>query len=604
MENNYSKENQKIQSYLLQDNYIFLNKLFFSEIDLFKIAGIILNENIENRKIIISNLINKIPSNNKEYDWNVASILQHISSDLVISVFKDIPDIPRFYNSIGLSWLFGEYNRKDQFIIDFLYSVINYSTNSNAWWRAAFSLENIGVEEAVNLLKRSLKSEKISTLKYYLKNLNNKKSIIGILISSNVDNIQNVIYPEIKKLFLNSYDSEILINCCWIIGRLNLVDKQIFEKLKKLVKHKNYELRYYTFFALQNSDTELLKPFLEKALSDRDPLIRKMACRSMRNMADDSALNILFNLLDVETENSVISEISKTIYFLKNPDHKNQLNLEINSHKNENGLIIDESDKWYKDPAIYNIFSESEDPENVCFDLILRKLKNKKIINPIDIATGTGRTLGQILKRIDYDGKAFGIDLSKGMCEFVDKNIKRERKYVNKVSIINSSIVNLTKILKIKSNFIISSFGFPSSISNKDLCLNELKAIYNLLKDDGVFITIGWDETFNDELNNMWFKYIPDNIRAKTFDEWRTLRSSKIDSPRNCGLTWFKKGIVVPLQFSSLKESAMVMGYLFGRDAAQNIIYKNQKNWSMSMGITFNTKEEIRLIIDKYEKRS
>ena len=116
-------------------------------------------------------------------------------------------------------------------------------------------------------------------------------------------------------------------------------------------------------------------------------------------------------------------------------------------------------------------------------------------------------------------------------------------------------------------------------------------------------MTIGWDETFNDELNNMWFKYIPDTIRAKDFDEWRTIRSEKIDSPRNCGLTWLKRGIIVPLQFSSFKESAMVMGYLFGRDAAQNIIYRHQKNWTMAMGITLNTKEEIRQIIHNYEKR-
>ena len=604
MKNKFFKENQKLIEQLSSDDFDFLDKVIFSEKELLKISEVILKEKEESRKIIVINLIDKISSYGKKYDWNIASILQHIHSDLVITAFKDIQNLPRLYNSIGLSWLFGEFNRKDQFVIDYLYSVVNYSTNSDAWWRAAFSLENIGVEEAVNLLKRSLKTDKIKSLKYYLKNLSNKKSIIGILILSNVDNTQNEIYPEIKNKFLDSNDNNILINCCWIIGRLNFVDKKIFEKLKKLVKHKNYELRYYTFFALKNSDTELLRPFLERALSDNDPLIRKMACRSMRNVADDNALEILFKMLDVETENSVISEISKTIYFLKNPAYKNQLNLEINSHKNENGLIIDESDKWYKDPAIYNIFSESEDPENICFDLVLRKLKNKNLVNPIDIATGTGKTLWQILKKINYEGQAFGVDLSKSMCEFVEKNIKRERKYINKVSVINSSIIKLPNVLKVKSNFIISSFGFPSHISDKKLCIDELKAIYKILHDDGIFVTIGWDETFNDELNNIWFKYIPDNIKAKNFDEWRAIRSEKIDSPRNCGLTWFKRGIIVPLQFSSLKESAMVMGYLFGRDAAQNIIYKNQTNWSMLMGITLNTKQDIKLIIEKYEKRS
>jgi hypothetical protein len=600
----FSKENQKLKKFFISDNFDFLDKTIYSEKELLKISEIIQGEEEESKRTIIFNLINRISSYDKKYDWNVASILQHIPPDLVITIFKNIQNIPRLYNSIGLSWLFGEFGHKDQFVTDYLYAVVNYSTNSNAWWRAAFSLENIGMEEAVNLLKRSLKIDKIKNLKYYLNNLSNKKSVIGILILSNVDNIQNIIYPEIKKIFLNNNDYETLINCCWVIGRLNLVDKKIFEKLKKLVRHKNYELRYYTFFALQNSDIDLLRPFLEKALFDQDPLIRKMACRSMRNMANDNTLEIIFNMLDIETENSVISEISKTIYFLKNPDYKNQLNLEINSHKNENGLIIDESDKWYKDPAIYDTFSESEDPENVCFDLILRKLKNKKIVNPIDIATGTGRTLWQILKKINYDGIAFGVDLNKGMCEFVDKNIKRERKYINKVSVINSSIAKLPNVFKSKSSFIVSSFGFPSHISNKELCMKELKAVYEVLRDDGVFVTIGWDETFNDELNNMWFKYIPDNIRAKNFDEWRAERSRKIDSPRNCGLTWFKKGITVPLQFSSPKESAMVMGYLFGRDAAQNIIYKNQKNWSMSMGITYNTKDEIKKNIENYEKRS
>jgi len=599
-----SKENQELVNRLVSDNFDFLNRKIFTESELFKISEIILNESECNQKNIISSLINKISSYGKNYDWNIASILQHIPSDIVISLFKEIQNIPRLYNSIGLSWVLGEFNRKDQFVIDYLYSVIRYSTNSNAWWRAAFSLENIGVEEAVNLLKRSLKIDKVKNLKYYLNNLQDKKSVVGVLVLSNVDNIQNIIYPRVKKIFLDNTTNEVLINCCWLVGRLNLVDKQIFEKLRKLVKHKNYELRYYTFFALQNSDAELLRPFLEKALFDKDPLIRKMACRSMRNTADDGVLEILSYMLDIENDTAVISEISKTIYFLKNPTLKKQLSLEINSHKNENGLIIDESDKWYKDSAIYNIFSESEDPENICFDLILRKLKNSKIINPIDIATGTGRTLWQILTKMNYDGKVFAVDLSKSMCEFVEKNIKRERKYVNKVSVINSSIIKLPEVIKVKSTFIVSSFGFPSHISDQRLCINELKSIYNILRDDGIFVTIGWDETFNDELNNMWFKYIPDNIQAKDFDEWRKIRSNTISSPRNCNLSWFKKGIIAPLQFSSLKEAAMVMGYLFGRDSVQNIISKNQTSWSMSMGITLNTKKDLKQIIEIYEKRS
>jgi len=164
MRNKYSKCNQKIIGYLTIDNFDFLDKAIYCEKELLKIAQIILMEKEETRKIVISNLIEKIPSYGKEYDWNIASILQHIDSDLVISVFKKTQNIPRFYNSIGLSWLFGEFNHKDQFVVDYLYAVVSYSTNSDAWWRAAISLENIGMEEAVNLLKRSLKTDKLKNL--------------------------------------------------------------------------------------------------------------------------------------------------------------------------------------------------------------------------------------------------------------------------------------------------------------------------------------------------------------------------------------------------------------------------------------------------------
>jgi len=75
-----------------------------------------------------------------------------------------------------------------------------------------------------------------------------------------------------------------------------------------------------------------------------------------------------------------------------------------------------------------------------------------------------------------------------------------------------------------------------------------------------------------------------------------------ISSPRNCGLKWAKKGILVPLQFSSLKEAAYIIGYLFGRDAAQYVVQNNKLEWTMLLGITHNTKKEIGEIIKIYER--
>ncbi len=593
------KINKKVINFNLK--YLdFLEENILSEEVLKMIAGEIAK--INNCKEIVFNLMNGLEKGNRNYDWNVGSILQHLDVDLIINFLKDKKDFGKLLDSIGLTWVLGEFNNKNSVIVNYLYKVVEFSKNSDAWWRAAFSLENLDSEDAVNLLKRSLKICELKNLDFYLNRLSDKKSLISILILSNTDNIENKIYPKIKNVFLKTNSLAEIVGCCWLIGRLKLFDTAIFKKLISLIKHSNYELKYYTFFALQNNATEALRPVLEKSLREKDPLIRKMATRGLLGIGNEDSLKVLYDVLHKEKDEAVIAEIAQVIYSFKNPCSRNKLLIEMSSYKNENGLIVDESDKWYQDPAIYNIFSESEDPENICFDLVLQKIKNKKIINPIDLATGTGRMLWQILDKMNYQGTLYGVDLSEKMCEFLKKNIKRERKYTKSIKIINSSIVDLINDEKIKSSFVISSFGFPSKIFNKDLVIEELKIVNKVLAEDGVFVTIGWDETFNDELNEMWFKYIPDNIHALEFEDWRKQRASLIKSTRSCGLSWLKKGILVPLQFASLKEAAFVMGYLFGRDAAKYIIRSGKTEWNMSLGITYNNKKELIKIINSYER--
>lgn len=587
---------------MIKGNRVILTGHIYPEVELKWLAEEL--KNIRNRDEIIFDLINDIPNLNRNYDWNVGSILQHFKVDIVINSIIELKSPERFYNSIGLSWVLGEFKNRDRAVVDFLYAIVRNSKDSDAWWRAAFSIEKLEIEEAINLLKRSLKTRELKSLNYYLDHLDDKRAVISILILSNADIISHTIYPRIRNILLSSSNHKIIINCCWLIGRLKLIDEEILTRLISLMSHKNYELRYYTFFALQNNATERLRPLLEKALKDKDPLIRKMAARSLLNIGNEVSLRALEKALYSENQESVISELSNGIYFLRNPHDKNKLSIELKSYKNENGLIIDESDKWYRDPAIYDIFSESEDPENVCFNLIQQKISDKKISNPIDLATGTGRMLWQILDKIPFEGTLCGVDISRNMCKFVEKNIKRERRYAQPVCIIRSSIKDLPKKLKIKSNFIISSFGFPSRVNDKNLCLEEIKAVNTLLAKDGIFVTIGWDESFNDELGMMWFKYIPDKIKADDFEEWRKKRADAISSPRNCDLRWFKRGLLVPLQFSSLKEAAHIMGYLFGRDAVQYIVRNNKTEWGMSLGITFNTKKELKSIIRNYGKRN
>ncbi len=268
---------------------------------------------------------------------------------------------------------------------------------------------------------------------------------------------------------------------------------------------------------------------------------------------------------------------------------------------NENGLIGDDSDKWYADASIYNLFSEAEDPQNLCFSMIFKRILQSKleINNPIDLATGTGRAAKYVLNNIPYTGTLYAVDYSQQMLDYFERTINRQKYYVKSIELVHSKIQDFKLPNYEKSSFIISSFGFPSKITDEERCFEELNNVYELLSDEGVFVTLGWDETFNDDLNNMWYKYIPDNIKASNFEEWRRARESLIKTPRNCDLTWYRTNIRVPLLYDTLEETINVMGHLFGRDAAIEILNNKKNLWRMSLGITWDTKESLARALKK-----
>lgn len=579
--------------------------IMYSEDELLRLANIILEKEFDIELFLYELMyaFSRQFQYSKELDWNIGSTLQHFQATSVIAAFRKIDTTQKtfLYDSIGLSWVFGEFGIKDPIVIEFLYDVVKKSRDSEAWWRAAFSLEKLGEEEAIIFLKRSLMIEGIKPLQFYLDNLQDKKSIIGVLLHSNSKYIRDEIHPALKSTFLGSTDKRVLINCAWLLGRYKLINSDIFKKMVNLIDNNDdYELTYYTFTAIQEIASLTFLPIFKKYLTNKDPLLRKMAIRGISYLENNSSLAILEQIFLDESNPSVISEISKGIYRIKNAKTKEKLYITSSYNDIENGLIIDESDKWYADPEIYESFSMAEDPENLCFNLILKEISNRlpHISNPIDLATGTGRAIRFFLGKIDYSGHFYAVDKSKEMLNFLDKTINRKHAYVFPISLCESSIIDLN-LKGIKSNFVISSFGFPSKIGDREQCLNELYKVYELLSDDGIFVSVGWDETFNDELNHFWFKYIPDSVGGYDYEAWRKIKRSKILSTRNCNLKWFKTGINVPLQFHNLKESAHVMGHLFGRDCAKFIIDNNKLEWSMSLGITLNTKNEIRDILNK-----
>ena len=572
------------------------------ELDLQEIATVLQSDEQFN----IGNLFNIILHNqiNEHCDWNIGSILQHFDYNLIIEYFSQIKANQRayLYDSIGFCWALGECPYKNEQVIEFLYEVINNGRNPEAWWKAAFSLEKLTGKNAINNLKRSLKNSGTYSLEESLNDLTNKKNIINILLHANNKEIKEIIYPYLKSKFNKSTNEKELINIIWLLGRLRLYDEDMLQKsLQLLETTDSYETKYYILQAMIDDPKPLYLKCFKKYLYSDDSLIKRMAITGLGEIGENIDISELESLLQEETNPNVISALTKTIYKIQSKYFAEYRNYIRKYMVNENGLIGDDSDKWYADASIYNLFSEAEDPKNICFNLIFsRVLANKlRIINPVDLATGTGRASKFILNNVNYEGVLYAVDYSQQMLDYFQRTINRQKYYVKNIELVHSKIQDFVLPTDSKSSFVISSFGFPSKISDSERCRLELESVYNMLSDDGVFVTLGWDETFNDELNSMWYKYIPDDIKSLNFEQWRSAREKSIKSARNCDLTWYKKNIKVPLLYDTLEESINVMGHLFGRDAALEVLKNRQTLWWMSMGITWDDKESLAKILRK-----
>lgn len=281
--------------------------------------------------------------------------------------------------------------------------MVDNGRNPESWWKAAYSLEKITGKNAINNLKRSLKNSGTTSLEESLEDLSNKKSVINILLNSNSSVIKEIIYPQLKERFNISNNEKELINIIWLLGRLRLYDECMLNKsLELLNTTKSYEVKYYILQAMIDDPKNIYIECFEKLLCSEDNLIKKMAIIGLGELGNNIDVRKLERILVEETNLNVIAALTKAIYKIKN----NYFNVENNYIKkymvNENGLIGDDSDKWYADASIYNSFSEAEDPENICFSLIFnRVLANKiNVKNPVDLATGTGRAAKYILNNI------------------------------------------------------------------------------------------------------------------------------------------------------------------------------------------------------------
>lgn len=558
---------------------------------------------------ILKRMIIHILSSNIFTEWNCSNLIAKVDSEVLASVISSIDDV-RIYNSEGLTWAVGELHSRDETLVNYLHKTVQLSNNDKSWWNAAFSLEHLGLEKAIPLLKSAIKKESIKSVEECLDDLSNRKSVISLLIQANIDTTKNVIYKFILNYFTNidikkiaNEEIDRLLNIIWLVGRFNFKNELIISKIIQALALDNEKLTYICLSTLGTIEDESLVEIFRLGLKNKNVLYRKLSARYLSRLMKGKSLLDLQAALKLETNLDVIGELTRAIYLITDYSQGELEMIHSAIYLKENGSISDESDKWYGNPSYYNIFSEAEDPQGVCYELIFNKLAGLKIDNPIDIASGTGKTAWNILRKIKFTGAMHCLDASPQMCGYLENRERREARYENKIKIHCSSIDILDSALKgTKSSLVISSFGFPSRISDTELIKRELEAVYNVLKDGGIFVTIGWDETFLDELNEMWYRFVPDKIRARSYEEWRKIRTQSIVSPRNCNLTWFKKGLLLPLRFKSLNESALVMGDLFGRDAAEYVLENNKMSWMMSLGITWNTKAEIKQILNRLKR--
>lgn len=553
-------------------------------------------------EVIVAGLLTKLtlrPS--RAFDWNTGSLLQHADPEAVIkNIPTTSPQREALYESIGLTWCLGEFARRDPVVVRFLQDAVGRARSSASWFRAAQSLEKLGLVDAISYLKASLRAQGTPPLDSCLADLADYRNRIGLLLHATVDNLHERMLPRIKAVLLDpASDSFQQLGAAWLVGRFGFLDKEVEQGLENLLESSRYEVRFYSLQAVKDLGSPHFLRHLLEFLPHQDPLLRKMAAQGLARFRNPEVLLGLERQLDREQHPDVVGAITQALYDIKHHHHQRIAVLQERIGANENGMIVDEGDKWYVNPDIYHVFSESQDPEDIAFGIVRRRLNGRTIQNPVDLGSGTGRLAAFILRHIAFSGSIHCVDASTQMVQFLETRFKRESVPSQLLEVFQSTLETMPDPLgEGISDFVGANFAFPSRVADRELALRELKSVYQVLRPSGIFTTLGWDETFNDDLSEMWYRYIPDGVVAKDFEEWRRKRCDLLTSPRNCGLSWLKRGIRVPVGFTSDDTAARVMGYLFGRSAAQEILKTRKTSWSMSLGITWDTREAIGVVLE------
>lgn len=285
----------------------------------------------------------------------------------------------------------------------------------------------------------------------------------------------------------------------------------------------------------------------------------------------------------------MLSVISSALYNIRDPEKRKDNDVACKAGWLENGMIVDETNKWYWAPHIYDRFSHAEDPEGVTFRLAT-SLCPREAKAVLDVGSGTGRFIEELKERHPRMDVIYALDSSKEMIAYLTKkfeagspSVKPLQATIEDIPLPNESI-----------DLVVSSWGFPSRVWDKDLAMRELCEIHRVMKEGASLITIGWDEDFSDEMTEVWYKFVTEETYYfDSLSEYRRRKRSRITSPRNCGLTVGKKRLQVPVKFADKREAAYVFGHLFGYSAGVWILQNSRREFQMRVSITKDDKASL-----------
>lgn len=555
-----------------------------------------ITEIIKNEKGVYQPLIMGTLSRQNEgewYDWNLGFILRGLNLEWVTEIINQNKNLLAEVESIA--WALGEIGSDDDRIIDFLYNVCEQCKNYDAWWCAADALEKLKVCDATDLKKRTLKGEQWNNIEYCFNNLSQRAAIIGILKHARLENTHKIIVPKCREKLKSKIHKEVQ-NSVWLLERLRIDDKQTIKSLFALynkAEDKSHTLKpriVEAFGQIASPDTrQVLEEALLKAKYYRT---RAYAAMGLGKIGDSRSSAKLYEALQKETDEGVIGSITQAIYNLEHKT-KNKSNQKTKLLSwPENGMVYDFSDDWYTNAEIYEKFSLAEDPLNISLDFAMSKIPtgSNKIA---DLGTGTGRFALHIAENRADINKIYAMDANEMMHKFLKGKIAHQRGLKNKIQPINQSIDTLP-FQDNSLDAVVSSWAFPSKMWNLETCLKQVQEVHRVLKPNGVLVTLGWDETYRDELSELWYRFVPEpDFRRESFEDWRRRRKQKIKSPRNCHLTFIKKNLRVPLFFDHADEAAYVLGFLFGFTAGEWVKSQRRSEFSINVGVTLDSKEEL-----------